>query len=109
VKAAAKSKAWPKVDKVVKVKVGTTLNAIKGTWTGIPTPQITYQWYVCSQKVARATQSIPSNCKSVRLQTRTKFRLTSAHKGKYITVRVIGKSGGTSNTVWLAISTDKVI
>ena len=90
-----------------RAKVGQTLNAKKGTWTGIPTPKYTYQWYVCTQKVARATQSIPRNCKSTGKPTTT-FKPTSAHRGKYITVRVTGQSGLTPSTVWLAISTDKV-
>ena len=90
-----------------RAKVGQTLNAKKGTWTGIPTPKYTYQWYVCTQKVARATQSIPRNCKSTGKPTTT-FIPTSAHRGKYITVRVTGQSGLTPSTVWLAISTDKV-
>lgn len=90
-----------------RAKVGQTLNAKKGTWTGIPTPKYTYQWYVCTKKVARATQSIPSNCKSTGKPTTT-FKPTSAHRGKYITVSVAGKSGLTPSTAWLAPSTDRV-
>ena len=90
-------------------KVGKTLTTNKGRWTGNPTPKFTYQWYVCTQRVAGATQTVPSNCKSIVGKTKTTLTLTSSQKGKYITVRVTGKSGRTSNTVWLAISTVKVI
>ena len=101
------AKIVPKLSKVVKVKVGTPLDAVKGTWTGIPTPKFTYQWYFCTLKVTKVTQSIPSYCKPISSQNKTTFKPTSAHRGKYITVRVTGKSGLLS-TAWLAISTDKV-
>ncbi|MSO32503.1 MAG: hypothetical protein EXQ64_06800 [Ilumatobacteraceae bacterium] len=107
VKAAVIITALPKVSPV-KVKVGMNLTAGKGTWTGIPTPKITYQWYLCTQKVASGMQTVPSYCRLVSGQTTTTFRLTSSHKGKYITVRVTGKSGLTPSTAWLAVSTDKV-
>ena len=106
VKAAVK--IVPKLSKVVKVKVGTILDAVKGTWTGIPTPKFTYQWYFCTLKVTKATQTVPSKCKAITGQTKTTFKPTSTHRGKYITVRVTGKSGLTPSTAWLAISTDKV-
>lgn len=89
-------------------KVGQRLNAQKGTWTGIPTPKYTYQWYSCTLKVTQATQTVPSKCKAITGQTETTFRPTSSHKGKYITVRVTGKSGLTPSTAWLAPSTVKV-
>lgn len=106
VKAAVK--IVPKLSKVVKVKVGTILDAVKGTWTGIPTPKFTYQWYFCTLKVTKATQTVPSKCKAIIGQTKTTFKPTSAHKNKYITVRVTGKSGLTPSTAWLAPSTVKV-
>lgn len=89
-------------------KVKETLITNKGRWTGNPTPKFTYQWFFCSQKVTSERQTVPSYCLPVSGQTKTTLTLTSSHKGKYITVRVTGKSGGTSNTVWLAKSTGKV-
>ena len=89
-------------------KVGKELTTNKGRWTGIPTPKYTYQWYSCTQRVTNATQTVPSKCKAIIGQTKTTFKPTSAHKNKYITVRVTGKSGLTPSTAWLAPSTVKV-
>jgi len=109
VKKAIKAVVQQKPTIAGQAKVGKTLTTNKGRWSGNPTPKFTYQWYVCTQGVAKANQTVPSTCKAVSGQTKTTFKLTSAHKGKYITVKVTGRSGRTSNTVWLAISTVKVI
>jgi hypothetical protein len=86
-------------------KIGKTLTAKKGIWTGSPAPTFTYQWYACTRKVSSATQTVPSTCKAVSGQTKTTFKLTSAHKGKYVTVKVTGTSSGTPKTLWLAKTT----
>jgi len=90
-------------------KVGRILTTNKGRWTGNPTPRFTYQWYVCTKIVTISNQTVPSHCSSIVGKTNTTLTLTSSHRGKYITVRVTGRSGRTSNTVWLAKSTVKVI
>jgi uncharacterized repeat protein (TIGR02543 family) len=89
-------------------KVGKTLTAKDGTWTGSPTPSVTRQWYACSSEVESAASTISSKCKSISGATKSTFKLTSAQKGKYITVLVTGTSSGTPKTSWLAISTGKV-
>ena len=89
-------------------RVGQTLTANKGTWTGNPTPTFTYQWYVCSSAVASPTQVIASACKTISGATRSTFKLLAAHKGKWVTVLVSGTSAGTTRTSWLAKSTGKV-
>ena len=86
-------------------KVGKTLTANKGTWAGSPAPKFTYQWYACTRKVSSATQTVPGTCKPIKGATQTTFTLTSAHKGKYITVKVTGTSSGTPKTLWLAKTT----
>ncbi len=89
-------------------RVGKTLTAKKGTWTGSPAPTFTYQWYACTQKVASATQTVPSTCKPINGQTKTTFKLTASHKGKYVGLAVAGTSSGTPKTLWLAKTTTKV-
>ena len=89
-------------------KVGKTLTVRKGTWAGSPAPRFTYQWYACTRKVSSATRTVPGTCKPIKGATQTTFTLTSAHKGKYITVKVTGTSSGTPKTLWLAKTTTKV-
>ena len=89
-------------------KVGKVLTTKKGTWTGSPKPTHTYQWYVCTKKVAAATSKIPSTCKKIPKATKSTFKLVNAQKGKWVTVLVTGTSTGTTKTSWLAKSTGKV-
>ncbi|MES1169173.1 MAG: 5'-nucleotidase C-terminal domain-containing protein, partial [Leifsonia sp.] len=60
-------------------KVGSTLRAYVGTWkpSGI---SFTYQWYANGSPISKATKST--------------FKLTSARKGKQITVKVTGSKAG---------------
>jgi uncharacterized repeat protein (TIGR02543 family) len=89
-------------------KVNKTLTAKKGTWSGIPTPAISYQWYACSKAVSTVRTTIPSTCKSISGANKSTLKLKQAQKGKYLAVRVTGKSSGTSGTPWLTKSTKKV-
>jgi len=85
-----------------------TLTAIKGTWTGFPTPIYTYKWYACSAMITRSVQNVPRTCWLISGAASATFRLTAAQEGKYIAVRVTGKSTGTLSTSWLSKTTTRV-
>jgi hypothetical protein len=89
-------------------KVSKTLTANQGTWTGYPTPALTYQWYSCTKTVTVAKASVPSTCKKITGATKSKLKLANAQKGKFIAVLVTGKGTGTTATRWLSKSTTKV-
>ena len=89
-------------------KVGKTLTANKGTWTGAPTPKYSYQWYSCSTEMKSAASTISTKCKLISGATKSTFKLASAQKDKWVTVLVTGTSTGTPKTSWLAKSTGKV-
>jgi len=57
-----------------RTRVGRTLKVTTGAWK--PTPAFKYQWYAGGKKIAKATK--------------TSLKLTRAHVGKKITVRVTG-------------------
>lgn len=84
------------------------ITAIKGTWTGYPTPAISYQWYSCAAQVKSAKSNIPKSCKKISHATTSTLKLTNTFKGKFIAVAVTGKGAGTSATQWLSKSTAKV-
>ena len=88
--------------------VGKSLTAAKGTWTGYPTPTLTYQWYVCTTAITVARTTVPSTCKRITGATRSTFKLTSAQRGKYVAVLVTGTSLRTTATTWLSRTTAKV-
>jgi BspA type Leucine rich repeat region (6 copies) len=87
--------------------VGRTLTA-RGTWTGYPSPTLTYQWYACTRAVTAARTTVPSTCKKITGATRSTFKLTSAQRGKYVAVLVKGTSLRTTATTWLSKTTAKV-
>jgi uncharacterized repeat protein (TIGR02543 family) len=89
-------------------KVSKTLTAKKGTWAGYPTPTFSYQWYVCSSSISTPESVVPTSCKKIAGATKSTFKLTSAQKGKRVSVLVTGTSSGTTKTSWLAKSTGKV-
>ena len=88
--------------------VDLTLTAVKGTWTGYPTPTFTYQWYACTSAVPIARSTVPSTCVKISGATRSTFKLTSAQRGKYVAVLVAGTSAGTTTTTWLSRTTAKI-
>ncbi|MEI6156447.1 MAG: hypothetical protein WCP88_04530 [bacterium] len=74
------------------VKVGRTLTAAKGTWTGSPTPTYAYQWYRCTATgVAEAT--VPGTCTVIAGATKSTYKLLAADKtAGYIRVKVTATS-----------------
>ncbi len=88
--------------------VGKTLTAVKGTWTGYPTPTFTYQWYACTRAVTIALTNVPSTCVGISGATKSTFKLTSTQRGKYVAVLVKGTSLRTTATTWLSKTTAKV-
>lgn len=73
-------------------KVGTTVTGAKGTWTGLPTPTISYQWFRCTAAgSASATQ--PTGCTLISAATSSTYKLVTADKtAGYLRVRVTGTS-----------------
>ena len=74
------------------LRVGRTLTAAKGTWTGSPTPTYTYQWYRCTATgVAAAT--VPETCTVIAGATKSTYKLLTADKtAGYIRVKVTATS-----------------
>ena len=64
--------------------VGTQVNLSAGTWNGTPTPTLTYQWYLCDDKVNAASDSVPSGCAA--LNAGTSVTTTLAMQGKFLLV-----------------------
>ena len=73
-----------------KAKVGSTLAAKAGTWSGTANISYKYQWYSCSKAVKSAvkTGKIPSTCKSISKATKSTLKLTSKEKARYVSVLI---------------------
>jgi hypothetical protein len=81
-------------------KVGKTLTAVKGTWTGYPAPTVSYKWYRCSVVGKTATNAAPAKaakCSVINGKTAATYKLVAADKGKFIRASVIAtNSEGTT-------------
>jgi hypothetical protein len=74
------------------LRVGRTLTAAKGTWTGSPTPTYTYQWYRCTATGA-ASATVPETCTVIAGATKSTYKLLTADKtAGYIRVKVTATS-----------------
>jgi hypothetical protein len=68
-------------------KVGKTVTASRGVWTGATS--YTYKWFACSASGAART-SAPSGCTAVARSTSSAMKLSATLKGKYLRVQVKG-------------------
>jgi uncharacterized repeat protein (TIGR02543 family) len=95
--------------KVVSTKTGTNkLTVNPGTWTGVPAPTFTYQWYTCTVQIKAAAPTIPKTCTIIKGQTKNLLPVVIAYKGKFLAASVIGTSAGTPPTTYLTASSAKV-
>jgi uncharacterized repeat protein (TIGR02543 family) len=84
------------------------LRANPGTWTGFPTPALSYQWYSCTEQIAGNVSTLPQSCAIIQNATSSRLALTLPLKGRYIVVSVTGQSAGTSPTVSYSQSTGMI-
>jgi hypothetical protein len=81
-------------------KVGVTLKATKGTFTGSTIVTYKYTWYRCTiiGKTALKVKPVTANkCSAISGKTTSSLKLTKAEKGKFIRVSVTAtNSAGTS-------------
>ncbi len=79
-------------------KVGSTLTAATGYWTGNPLPTTSIKWYRCSAlgKTAQSTAkpATASKCVAISGKTAKTYKLVAADKGKYIRVGVTATNTG---------------
>lgn len=90
------------------IKVGATLTAVKGTWTGSANFTYTYKWYRCTSTAAAPSASVPSGCASINGATAATYKITKTDIGAFIRVAVSAvNSAGT--TISVTKSTAKVL
>ena len=88
-------------------KVGKSLTAAIPTFAGITGAGTTsIQWYACKTAVAVATDTVPANCVAIAKATASSMKLTSKHKGKFLTV-VVKNTNAVGTTTLVAKSTAK--
>ena len=71
-------------DAVGEETVGNVLSVDPGTWTGNPKPSTAYQWYACTDPVAKLLTSVPQGCGIITGAKAATYTLTAAEVGKYV-------------------------
>jgi len=92
-------------------KVGKTLTAGKGSWTGTATISYTYKWYRCTVVAKTATTALPASsakCSAISGGTKSTYKLASADAGKYVRVLVTAKNSKGSSYSLSKSTTGKV-
>lgn len=85
------------------------LSVAPGTWTGVPTPELSYLWYECTNEISAAQQIIPGFCSPIEGANGVTFDPSSEHVGNHIAATVTGQSVGTSATTWITATSSEVI
>ena len=91
--------------------VGQSLQANAGTWTGTPTPSLTYQWFKCTSATTVAS-TVPASCKAISGATGTGLTILDAYKDLYLAVRVVATNsavGSAGAVTRVSASTSKVL
>jgi hypothetical protein len=92
-------------------KLNSTLTARAGTWSGTPTPTLSYKWYRCTVAGSTAAITVPTSamkCSVISGKTSSTYKLTTTDVGKYVRVLVTAtNSKGTKYS--LTKSTAKVV
>jgi hypothetical protein len=80
-------------------KVGKTLTAGRGSWSGTATITYTYKWYRCTVSASRATAAAPTSaakCVYISGGTAATHKVVTADVGKYLRVLVTARNSAGS-------------
>ena len=83
---------------------GQTLSLSANTWSGTPTPTISYQWMRCTQALGSISTTKPASCSEISGATSTSYTLTSLDVGKYILIQITA-SNSASTVIRVTAST----
>lgn len=79
-------------------RVGRSLSASTGTWTGSST--LSYQWFRCTSVGRDNPTSTPSRCTAISGATLDTYEINSVDRTKFIRVRVTGTNIGGSKAIF---------
>jgi alpha-tubulin suppressor-like RCC1 family protein len=63
---------------------GNVATVSAGTWTGTPTPSLSFKWYRCAGSAANATTTTPTDCVIIAGATGANYTYTASDVGSYI-------------------------
>ena len=82
--------------------VGSTATATAGTWSGTPTPTLSYNWYRCVGSASTATLTAPTDCSLISGASGATYNFTQSDVGSYIRGIEIAQSASGINYAYTA-------
>ena len=79
-------------------RVGRSLSASTGTWTGSPT--LSYQWFRCTRVGRDNPTDTPSGCTAISGATLDAYQLMPTDRSRFIRVRVTGTNASGSKAIF---------
>jgi hypothetical protein len=92
-------------------RVGVTLRATKGTWTGTSPMTYKYTWYRCvvvGKTALKAKPTSSAKCSTISGKTTSTYKLSKTDKGKFIRVMVTATNSKGSAMTLSKTTTKKV-
>jgi hypothetical protein len=80
------------------IRVGRSLSASTGTWTGSPT--LSYQWFRCTRVGRDNPTDTPSGCTAISGATLDAYQLMPTDRSRFIRVRVTGTNASGSKAIF---------
>ena len=75
---------------------GQNVSLAASTWSGTPTPTLSYQWMRCTQFINSISSSKPASCSEISGEVATTYTLTASDVGKYVLIQITAtNSAGT--------------
>ena len=87
------------------LKVGSTVTANDGTWTALPDPTFSYQWYRCGSATVKSISPQPG-CTAISGATSKNYLISTADAGMYLSVSVRADNPYASDIIYSPSTTD---
>lgn len=79
---------------------GSILSASTPLWSGLPTPNVSYQWMQCSALIRSQSTSQPRGCSVISSAQGLTYAIQAADVGKYLILRTTASNIYSTSTVW---------
>lgn len=72
--------------------VGRAMSSYAGTWEGIPTPTLAYQWYVCETQKLESSTTLAADCSIIEGADKATYKPVVSQIEKYLVLKVTAKN-----------------
>ena len=98
VSGAPEAPAAPSITASGELVVGNSVQSSSVSWSRAVAGDVSYQWYLCSDRVSAESATLATGCSTISGATSTRLALINAHKGKYLLVGSFAKNSATGTS-----------